>query len=116
MTGNPSPSSAAGLRRIRDLWALEEQDLARVFDVSADEIRRWVVDGVPEIHVLHLSDLVVATDTLQGRLRRETVAEIVRRPAPTLQGRSLLQLALAHRYADVRAAVEEWLNLRRVQP
>lgn len=48
----------------------------------------------------------MATDALRSRLRPGRVAEVVRRPAPALQGRSLLQLALAHRHTDVRKAVE----------
>lgn len=112
----PTPSSATDLRHVQEVWALADEELARVFNVSPDDVRRWLADGVPEAHASNLNDMVVATEALRSRLRPRRVAEVVRRRAPVLGGCSLLEMARAHRHADVRTAVERMFDIRRAQP
>lgn len=114
MNSTPIPSSAAALRRLRDAWALADEELAHVFDIGAGEVGGWLVSGVPATHESQLRDMVAGTDALESRLRPGRVAEVVRRPAAVLGGLSLLQLALAHRHAEVHAAVEKVFDIRRV--
>lgn len=111
-----SRSGAADLGRIRDVWALREEELAQVFDVGPDEVRRWLVEGVTEAHALDVSDMIEATAALQARIRPERVAEVVSPPAVALDGHSLLDLALGHRHAELRTVVARMFDLRRIQP
>jgi hypothetical protein len=49
-------------------------------------------------------------------LKRERIAAVVRRKAPQLSGKSLLELASAGEYMKVRSAVETMFEFRRIQP
>jgi hypothetical protein len=98
------------------VWALTEEELSVVFDVSADEIRAWLTEGLAGIHGDALDDLTAATVLLQARLKEGQVAEVVRRPVPKLGGLSLVELAMTHRHAELRQVVEQSFDLRKVQP
>lgn len=53
---------------------------------------------------------------LEGRVRPERIADVVRRPADQLGGRSLLDLAKEGRTDEVRQAIRTMFDLRRIQP
>jgi hypothetical protein len=63
-----------------------------------------------------LADLAAATDILERYVRRDRIPAVVRRRADVLGGLSLLEIAEAGRFADVRRGVVTMLDLRRVAP
>jgi hypothetical protein len=79
-------------------------------------LSKWRQSGVPADRTPALMDHAAATDELDRRVKRERIPAVVRRPAPDLAGRSLLDLAMENRHAEVRQAVARMFDLSRVQP
>lgn len=104
------------LERLTRLWGLSNAEAARLFGVSRQAFSKWFATGIPLDRVTAVADLAAATDLLDRRIKRERIPAVVRRPAPLLGGRSLFDLACEGRHAEVRQAVSEMLDLRRVQP
>jgi hypothetical protein len=104
------------LERLLALWGLSASEAARAFGVTRQALSKWRQSGVPADRTPALMDLAVATDLLDRRIKRERIPAVVRRPAPGLGNRSLLDLAFEGRHAEVRAAVAAMFDLRRVQP
>ena len=104
------------LERLLALWDLSASQAALAFSVSRQALSKWRRSGVPADRIPALMDLSEATDLLDRQVRRERIPAVVRRPAETLGGQSLLDLALEGRHAEVRDAVAAVFDLRRVQP
>jgi transposase-like protein len=104
------------LERFMTLWDLSATEAARAFGVSRQALSKWRREGVPAERATALADLAAATDILDRRVRRERIPAVVRRPAPMLGGHSLHDLASQGRHAAVLSAVQEIIDLRRVQP
>lgn len=82
------------LSRIIEVWDLSHSDIAAVFAVSRQAVAKWVASGVPADRSPAIADLAAATDILVRHLKRERIPAVVRRTAPGLGGRSLLQIAV----------------------
>ena len=104
------------LERLLALWGLSASEASRAFGVTRQALSKWRQAGVPADRTPALMDLAMATDLLDRRVKRERIPAVVRRPAPNLGGRSLLDLAFEGRHAEVRDAVATMFDLRRVQP
>jgi hypothetical protein len=104
------------LERLLALWDLSATEAARAFSVSRQALSKWRRAGVPAERIPALMELSEATDLLDRRVKRERIPAVVRRPADNLGGRSLLDLAFDGRHSEVREAVAEMFDLRRVQP
>lgn len=84
--------NADTLERVLSVWELNQSDAARIFGVSRQAISKWLAQGVPPDRATAIADLAAATDLLVRHLKRERIPAVVRRPAPALDGRSLLEL------------------------
>jgi hypothetical protein len=104
------------LERLLTLWSLSAAQGAQLFGISRQGFMKWLKSGPPADRAEAIAALATATDLLDRHLKRERIAAVVRRKAPLLSGKSLLELANAGEYAKVRAAVESMFDLRRVQP
>ncbi len=104
------------LERLTRLWGLSNAEAARLFGVTRQAFSKWLERGVPSDRATAVADLAAATDLLDRRVKRERIPAVVRRPAPLLEGRSLYELACEGRHGEIREAVAEMLDLRRVQP
>jgi hypothetical protein len=109
-------ASTTRLRRLTTRWRLSNAEAATFFGVSRQAFSKWLADGAPAEREAQLADLDAATELLERYLRRDRIPAVVRRPAPALGGRSLLDLARAGGTAQVLASVREMFDLRRVQP
>ncbi|MBI1376057.1 MAG: hypothetical protein GC157_01015 [Frankiales bacterium] len=107
---------SAPLERLMTSWDLSSSDLARVFGVSRQAVSKWRGSGVPAERAVAVADLSAATDVLERYVRPERIPAVVRRPADLLGGRSLLQLAEAGQYDEVRRGAAAMVDLRRIQP
>ena len=83
------------LERIMRLWGLSRTELGAMFGVSRQAVSKWLAHGVPPDRVVVVADVDAITDLLDRYLRRERIAAVVRRPAPRLGGRSLIELIAA---------------------
>lgn len=104
------------LDRFTTVWQLSDAEAARAFGVSRQALSKWRRDGIPAERMPALADLDAATDLLERRVKRERIAAVVRRPAESLGGRSLLETVHSGGHAEVRHAVSSMFDLRRVQP
>lgn len=89
------------LGRVLDVWGLSQSEAAVLFGVSRQALSKWLHRGVPAERITAVADLSAATDLLVRYLKRERIPAVVRRPAPALQGRSLIELVGAARTGDV---------------
>jgi hypothetical protein len=104
------------LERLIELWGLSNAAAARTFGVSRQAFSKWLRKGPPADRAGAVADLATATDLLDRYVKRERIPAVVRRGAPALGGRSLVELAEAGDTAAVARAVSEMFDLRRVQP
>ena len=74
------------------MWNLNRSEAGASFGVSRQALTKWLDGGVPEERAAAVADLSAATDLLVRHLRRGRIPAVVRRPAPALGGRSLLDL------------------------
>jgi hypothetical protein len=107
---------ARPLERLLTLWHLSAAQGAQLFGISRQAFMKWMKAGPPAERAEAVAALAAATDLLDRHLKRERIAAVVRRKAPQLADRSLLDVASAGEYTKVRSAVEEMFDLRRVQP
>jgi hypothetical protein len=104
------------LERFVELWGLSNSAAASVFGVSRQAFSKWLKTGVPTARADAVADLSAATDLLDRYVKRERIAAVVRRNAPMLGEKSLLDLASDGETRRVAKAVEQMFDLRRVQP
>ena len=84
--------AAQSLARVLSVWDLSRAEAARFFGVSRQALSKWLQQGVPAERTQAVADSAAATDLLAHYLKRDRIPAVVRRPAPELGGRSLLQL------------------------
>lgn len=106
----------APLERLLMLWDLSASEAAGMFGVSRQAFSKWRRSGPPAERTPAVAAIAAATDLLDRHVKRERIPAVVRRPAAALGGRSLYELASDGRYTEVRDAVREMFDLRRVQP
>jgi hypothetical protein len=104
------------LERLLALWNLSAAQGAQLFGISRQAFMKWLKAGPPAERAEAVAALAAATELLDRHLKRERIPAVVRRKAPQLADKSLLDLARAGEYARVRSAVETMFDLRRVQP
>ena len=104
------------LERFTELWGLSNAAAAGVFGVSRQAFSKWLKSGPPASRADAVADLAAATDLLDRYVKRERIAAVVRRPAPILEDRSLLDLASDGETRRMAEVVEQMFDLRRVQP
>lgn len=107
---------ARPLERLLTLWSLSAAQGAQLFGISLPAFTKWLKKGPPAERAEAIAALAAATDLLSHYLKRERIAAVVRRKAPQLSGKSLLELASAGEYTKVRSAVEMMFEFRRIQP
>ncbi|MBI3179402.1 MAG: hypothetical protein HYZ27_07050, partial [Deltaproteobacteria bacterium] len=107
---------AGPLDRLLVLWGLSASAAARVFGISRQAVSKWRRSGPPAGRAPALAALAAATDLLDRHVKRENIPAVVRRPAASLGGKSLYELACAGRHVEVRDAIETMFDLRRIQP
>lgn len=108
--------SAEPLQRLERVWQLSASQAAGLFGVSRQAYAKWRTAGVPADRRADVAALDAATQELLAHLKADRIPAAVRRPAPSLGGRSLLEVAADEGAAAVREAVRRTFDLRRVQP
>ena len=104
------------LERLIALWGLSGAGAARLFGVSRQAFSKWIDEGPPADRAATVTALAAATDLLERYLKRENIPAVVRRTAPALGGRSLLQIAESGGAEEVLQRVKAMFDLRRIQP
>jgi len=86
-------------------FGLNKAELGELFGVSRQAVAEWSVKGVPSARVRDVSNVMKVASILSRKLKPGRAAFVVRRPAPALGGRSLLD-ALGEDPKQALAAVE----------
>lgn len=81
------------LQLLRDTWQLDDDTLAEMCGTSTEQTQQWLRDGVPTDRAATVAPLVEAAEHLSSRLRVAQIPAAVRRPAATLDGRSVVDVA-----------------------
>lgn len=84
--------SGQSLARTLAAWDVSQSEAARLFGVSRQALSKWLDQGVPVERAGIVADLAAATDLLVHHLKRDRIPAVVRRAAPSLGDRSLLDL------------------------
>ena len=84
--------SGRQLAQSLEVWGLSQSEAARLFGVSRQAVSKWLASGPPVDRAEVLADLAAASDVLVHHLRRDRIPAVVRRKAPRLGNRSLLDL------------------------
>ncbi|MEM7091803.1 MAG: helix-turn-helix transcriptional regulator [Actinomycetota bacterium] len=88
---------AASLRRGRslgevlDTWGLSQAEFASLVGISRQAVAKWLT-RLPSDREVMVANLAAATDVLVHYVRRERIPAVVRRQAPGLENRSLVDL------------------------
>jgi hypothetical protein len=104
------------LERLTKLWDLSNAAAARLFGVSRQAFSKWLVKGPPADRAEDVSRVAVITDLLDRYVKRERISAVVRRPAPLLGDRSIIEVLEAGQYGEAAEKVRAMFDLRRVQP
>ncbi len=104
------------LERFIELWGLSNAAAAKIFGVSRQAFSKWLRSGPPSARASAIADLSAATDLLDRYVKRDRIPAVVRRDAPMLGDRSLLDVAAQGNTAAVADAVASMFDLRRIQP
>lgn len=83
--------SSHQLAVVLDVWGLSQAEFAETIGVSRQAIGKWL-DRLPADRQVLVATLGAATDLLVHYVRRERIPAVVRRPAPALGNRSLLDM------------------------
>lgn len=102
------------LRRVLAVWGLNQSEAAALFGVTRQAVSKWVRAGVPTDRAEVVADLAAATDLLVRYLRRDRIPAVVRRPAPALGGRSLVELVAAGDAREVLEACRAMFGFERI--
>jgi hypothetical protein len=70
---------------------LNRADLGELFGVSRQAVSEWLDRGVPSARLRDVSQVLKAVSILSRKLKPGRTGVVVRRPAPTLGGRTLLE-------------------------
>lgn len=71
---------------------LTQQDAADLFGVSRQAVQKWLKLGVPSDQAVRVGDLKVLADLLSRYIKADRIPAVLRRPARSLGGQSLLVL------------------------
>jgi hypothetical protein len=104
------------LRRLVKLWDLSNAAAARLFGVSRQAFSKWLAGGPPAERADDVARVAAITDLLDRYVRRERIPAVVRRPAPVLAGRSIIEMLETGEYAGAASKVGFMFDLRRLQP
>lgn len=104
------------LRRLNTLWNMSNAGAARLFGISRQAYSKWLASGPPADRADDVIAVDNVTDLLDRYVKRERIPAVVRRPAPRLGDRSIIECLEDGDYGLAEQRVREMFDLRRVQP
>ena len=85
---------ATSLARALQVWNVNEEEAARIFNVNSKTVREWLERGFPSDIAQAASDIGAATDLLVRHLKRDRIPAVVRRGIERYDGRSLMDMLM----------------------
>lgn len=90
--GSGSDTGRVSLRRIVEVFGLDKTETARLFGVTRQALEHWRRQGVPTDRQAKLTTLLSIAELLEKNLKPGVVPGVVRTPAPSYGGRTMLEL------------------------
>lgn len=87
-----------------------------MFDVSRQEMSKWITQGLPGGRRAQVELLGQITNQLDRWMKREHIPAVVRRPVTVLGDRTQLDVALAGELELLHEEVSDTFDLTRVAP
>lgn len=99
---------AAILARLGRLFEMSHEDLARIFRVSGETVRRWERGQVriPDARLAELESMAAAADRLEALFVPSRLPQVIRRPAELFGGEAALDWIERGRISDVASRYE----------
>ena len=104
------------LMRLISLWDLSNAGAARIFGISRQAFSKWLVAGPPADRADDVAAVDNITSLLDRYVKRERIAAVVRRPAPSFGDLSIIERLEKGSYAETADLVRSTFDLRRIQP
>lgn len=98
--------AGTGLERVMAAWQLSVTDVGRLFGVARQAVQQWLDDGVPPARQVKLLAMLRVAELLERNLQPERIPAVVRAPARTYGGRSMLEAITADEHEAVLASAE----------
>ena len=98
--------AGTGLERVMAAWQLSVADVARVFRVARQAVQQWLSGGVPPARQPKLATVCRIADLLERNLQPNRIPAVVRTPAETYGGRSMLRMIADDDHDELLASVE----------
>ena len=95
---------------VQQLFELTATDLGRMFGASRQAISSWFDRGVPAARKSKLYTVLNIGELLARKLKAGRLSAVVRRPASTYGGLSMLQMVEADRHEELLESVRESFN------
>lgn len=108
--------SGRTLTRVMRLWHLSRAELGELFGVSRQAVSKWITDGVPGDRAPQVAEVDAITDLLDRYLKRDRIPAVVRRPAPRLEGVSLIGLVTSGRGSDALRLTRQMFTFTDLHP
>lgn len=97
------------LANVLEVWGLSQAEFGELLGISRQAVGKWF-ERLPSDRQLAVGDLAAATDVLVHYVRRERIPAVVRRPAPALGGRSLVDLIATGETQLILAATRQMFD------
>lgn len=97
------PRGAAIVARLGRLLGMGHEELARIFRVSGETVRRWErgLVRIPDARLAELEAMAAAADRLEALLIPARIPQAIRRPAAIFQGETALEWIERGRMTEV---------------
>ena len=95
------------LARVTRLFDLSHTELARLFGVSRQAASQWLETGVPAARAPKLNALARLADILERNLKADRIPGVVRRPAESYGGLTMLEMIEHDRHEELLRQVED---------
>lgn len=107
--------ATGSLDQLERVWDLSASQAASLFGISRQAYAKWRTAGIPAERRADLGEIGAITAILLAYVKVDRIPAVVRRDAEALDGASILE-AVRRDPRMARQAVEQMLDLRRVQP
>ena len=85
---------ATSFARNLQVWNVNEEETARIFEVNSETVREWLEGELPSAIAQTVSDIGAATDLLTRHLKRDRIPAVVRRGMERYGGHSLMDMLM----------------------
>lgn len=107
--------ATGSLDQVERVWDLSASQAASLFGISRQAYAKWRIAGIPAERRTDVGEIGAITAMLLAYVKVDRIPAVVRRTAESLDGASIID-AVRRDPRMARNALEQMLDLRRIQP